>query len=59
MLLSRTCSDCADVKRRFNESTEALQFETDDTPGTGLEDEELAEDPLMQMDLTVSAICAC
>jgi len=35
--------------------TEALQFETDDTPGTGLEDEELAEDPLMQVDLTVCA----
>jgi hypothetical protein len=32
---------------------EALQFEADDTPGIGLEDEELAADPLMQIDLTV------
>lgn len=34
---------------------EALQFETDDQEGTGMEDEELADDPVMQIDLTVSS----
>jgi hypothetical protein len=34
---------------------EALHFEADDQEGTGLEDEELANDPVMQIDLTVSS----
>ncbi|PVG01815.1 ARM repeat-containing protein [Serendipita vermifera] len=32
--------------------SQALQFETDDQPGTGLDDEELMDDPVMQIDLT-------
>jgi len=34
-------------------NTEALHFEADDQEGTGLEDDELANDPVMQIDLTV------
>lgn len=36
--------------------SQALQFETDDQPGTGMEDEELANDPVMQIDLTKNTV---
>ncbi|KAG8780119.1 hypothetical protein FRC20_008445 [Serendipita sp. 405] len=36
--------------------SQALNFETDDQPGTGLEDDELMEDPIMQVDFTENTI---
>ncbi|CCA73674.1 related to KAP114-Member of the karyopherin-beta family, nuclear import [Serendipita indica DSM 11827] len=55
MMLSRMSISTPNT-RSLTISPEALNFETDDQPGTGLDDEEFMDDPIMQVDLRDSTL---